>query len=109
MISTGLHGFGRFAQHFLYAWLSDPDGISLDFACDEHLTAEAICDLLIQHDRLDFSSAMPQARDGELLLTRADGLRQRIIFHHGLRNPCITCYFGSDVLTLHRVDKTAFG
>lgn len=83
MISTGLHGFGRFAQHFLYAWLSDPDGISLDFACDEQLTAEAVCDLLIQHDRLDFSSAMPQARDGELLLTRADGLRQRIIFHHG--------------------------
>lgn len=83
MISVGLHGLGRFAQHLLYAWLHNPGAISIDFVCDEQLNPEQVCQLLRDHDRLDFSLANPQVQNGDLLLTLVDGTRQRIVFHHG--------------------------
>lgn len=82
MICAGLNGLGRFGQHLLHAWLANPGAVSIDYACDEGLSAQAVCELLTRHDRLDFSRAAPKAENGKLCVTRADGVRQQIEFHH---------------------------
>ncbi|MBS0345481.1 MAG: hypothetical protein JSR69_03395 [Proteobacteria bacterium] len=84
MISVALNGLGRFGQHLIHAWLAAGEcEFSIDYACDEYLSAEAVCTLLREHDRLDFSSAAPTVEAGCLCLTRADGVRLCIAFHHG--------------------------
>jgi glyceraldehyde 3-phosphate dehydrogenase (phosphorylating) len=80
---AALNGLGRFGQHLLYAWLADPGALSIDYACDESLDAQTVCSLLVNHDRLDFSWTAPSAEGDFLLLTRADGVRQRIAFYCG--------------------------
>lgn len=83
MVVAALHGLGRFGQHLLHAWLQAPAGVVLGYAADEVLTGEAVCRLLREHDRLDFSATDPGFESGCLCLTRADGERVRLAFHHG--------------------------
>ena len=83
MISASLHGLGRFGQHLLHAWLSNSGTVSIDQACDPTLSAQRFCALLHDHDRLDFSQALPAVDNNSLWLTRADGVRHKIDFHNG--------------------------
>lgn len=83
MISTALNGIGRFGQHLLYAWLEEPASLSIDYAYDAELDADAVCHLLHTHDRLDFTPADPAVEGSRLLLTRADGVRHAMDFFTG--------------------------
>ena len=83
MTPAALNGLGRFGQHLLHAWLADPGALAIDYACDEHLDVQSACSILADHDRLDFGLACPSVEGDFLLLTRADGERQRIAYYCG--------------------------
>jgi len=90
-VQAALHGAGRFAQHLLHAWLRTPSPLTLSHWCDEQLDAQAVCELLHTHDRLDFAAANPAVEGKGIALTHSDGRRCHLPYHHGpaYKAPCI--------------------
>lgn len=82
-VSATLHGIGRFGQHLLYAWLTQPETVDICSISDPFYTLKDFINLLEQHDKLDFSFATPKQINNQLVLTDKQGRRHYVDFFFG--------------------------
>ncbi len=72
-ISLHINGLGRFGQQLLYHWLNEPKHFELVHLSDQKLKAHEVCELLLNHDRLDFTPFAPRVINNQLCLTLSSG------------------------------------
>jgi glyceraldehyde 3-phosphate dehydrogenase len=94
-LNAGLHGFGRFAQHLLFSWLSHSRQFSIPYLVDEILSLEDVYQLITDHDRLDFSRFSPRLGAEGVVLIHSDGGEVEINY---------TCGIAAEVPWLGEVD-----
>ena len=72
-ISLHINGLGRFGQQLLFHWLHKPKHLELVRLSDQKIKATEACELLLNHDRLDFTPFVPRVINNQLCLTLSNG------------------------------------